>query len=144
MGPPVTIRGMKEDDLRSVFLLGRELFDANRNDPWDEASLADLLGNCIEHSLVALLGKRMAGFIITEVGPGNSARIRWMAWRPGDEDAVASPLMVALLELLSSRNLASLRVAVDSNNRQLIDITKKFGFTESKHLLIMENFFPSD
>ncbi len=144
MGTAVTIRGMSEDDLRSVFLLGEEVFGVDPNGTWNADSLAALLGRCMECSLVALRGRRIAGFVIPEAGPESSARVRWIAWRPGDEIAVASPLVEALMELLSSRRITSLRVTVDSNNPQLIDIFKKYDFTESKQLLMMEHFFPSD
>lgn len=144
MGTAVTIRGMSEVDLRGVFLLGEEVFGADPNGTWNADSLAALLGHCMECSLVALRGRRIAGFVITEAGPESSARVRWMAWRPGDEIAVASPLIEALMQLLFSRQISSLQVTVDLNNPQLIEIFKKYGFTESKQLLMMEHFFPSD
>ena len=138
----VTIRAMSEEDLRNVFLLGRELFSADREDPWEEDSLAALLGANMEHSLVAIRRKDIAGFAIPEVTPGTAARIRWVAWRPGEETAVALPLLEALIAYLSTRDTASLRITVDPDNSQLIDILRKIGFTESEHLLIMEHFFP--
>ena len=133
---------MGEDDLRGVFLLGRELFGEGDDDPWDETSLAALLAVSLEYSLVALRGKATAGFIIPELPTGRAARIRWIACREGDEIPVAAPLIEAFLAALPGISPSGVRIMIDPENFRLIELCRKFGFTELKHPLIMGNFFP--
>ncbi len=143
MGRPLEIRPMIENDLRGVFLLGRELFGKSGvvADTWNETSLAALLAVNLEHSLIAIRGKSTAGFIIPEVLPDRTVFIRWIAWREGEEITVAAPLLEIFQAALSKKHFTDVRIMTGSENLRLIELFKKFSFTELKQILIMGNFF---
>ncbi|TFH42487.1 MAG: hypothetical protein E4G96_03360 [Chrysiogenales bacterium] len=144
MGRSVEIRPMIENDLRGVFLLGRELFGEGGGDTWNETSLAGLLASNLEHSLIAIRGRSTAGFIIPEVFPNGTVCIRWIAWREGDEIPVAAPLLEAFQSSLSGKHLTAVRIMIGSENLRLIELCKNFCFTELQHILMMGNFFPKN
>jgi ribosomal protein S18 acetylase RimI-like enzyme len=150
MSRGIEIRPMRSEDLREVFLLGRELLAEHASvnaAPWNENKLAEVLASGLDLSFVAVYKKSVTGFIIgilEEGGPGSTAAITWFCSRRFDHKDVEGDLLRAFLEHLLESNFAGIRTAIPASNPELNAFFRKFGFTESKHLLIMENFPPKN
>ena len=138
------IRPMKVDDLREVFLLGRECFTTPAPmtaRAWDERTLADILAGGLEFSLVALHKKKVTGFIIARPdGRDDTVTLEWLyagtiAGGPTEEE-----LLQVFHRTISEKKYRRINVVISPENRELYAIFKKFGFTESNQLLILENF----
>ena len=144
----IEIRPMRIDDLRGVFLLGREVLPSRGTTPardWNEKNVAAVLARGLECSLVAMYKKNVAGFIIAlpeEGAPdGGAVTIQWLcagsiAARSGK--TCCAPSQLSMSEMKYPR----IRADIPAESAELYDLFRKFDFTESKHLLIMENFPP--
>jgi ribosomal protein S18 acetylase RimI-like enzyme len=140
----VEIREIRPDDMRDVFLLGSESF--SRQDgtdtvpPWNETNLAGVLSEDSSRSFVAAGKKSIDGFLIARINAPERAEILWTAVRGPEAYRVREDLYRAFRESLPG-TVSIIRVAVPGSNSEMIDFFGKFGFTDSEHVVIMENFF---
>ena len=144
MRRPVEIREIRPDDLHDVFVLGRELI--SRQDgrtllpSWNETNLSGVLSEDTTRSFVAVRKKSIQGFLIARIDTAATAEILWTGSQGPDAVRVSEDLYRAFFESLPAA-ISSIRVAVPGSNIELIDFFGKFGFTDSEHVVIMENFF---
>lgn len=144
----IEIRPMRIDDVRNVFLLGRELLPpepAAADRAWNESNLSDTLASGLDFSFIAAIKKKIAGFIIAvpdgrETGD-DAVSIAWLC-APPDAGGIRESLLNALLGKMTKKSNPRVRAHLSAENSDLYDLLQKFGFTESKHLVIMENFPP--
>ncbi|MBP7735006.1 MAG: hypothetical protein KA369_03445 [Spirochaetes bacterium] len=148
MKGPVEIRPVRIDDLRKVFLLGREFF-TRRHSPilqdWNETSLADCLAGNRGLGLVAVTKKSVAGFLIASLDEGDgvqTATIRWLCADPSRPAGLMEGLLREFKSLLAGRHIEKILIALPEGNSELIEYYRNFGFTESNRFIIMENFLP--
>ncbi|MBN2161082.1 MAG: hypothetical protein JW807_16970 [Spirochaetes bacterium] len=147
MGRRVEIRSMTIDDLRAVFLLGSRLYGNEIPESpggWSEKNLADILSENLENSFVAVQKKEIVGFLIGGIEFPDSergyARIFWLGTDENCSATAAESLMETFITGLPAAGVARISIELHDPDKELITLTKKFGFTESKHVLIMENF----
>jgi ribosomal protein S18 acetylase RimI-like enzyme len=143
----IEIRPMCIDDLRAVFILGKELPGTTGpgiTASWNEKNLAGIIADNLEISFIAIYKKIIAGFIIGALendGISNgTASILWLCVRKFEQYDVAGDLLHAFHQCLIERNVYNIKAAVAASHAELIEFYRKFGFTETKHVLIMENF----
>jgi ribosomal protein S18 acetylase RimI-like enzyme len=143
----VEIRQIRIDDLRGVFILGKELFGishAGAANSWNEKNLAEILADNMEISFVAVYKKGIVGFIIGALENGGihagKASIMWLCTGKSGQTEVAEDLLYAFQQYLFEKNIKIISAAVTDSNAELIQLYKKFGFTETNHVLIMETF----
>jgi hypothetical protein len=142
MRRPVEIREIRHDDLRGVFLLGSELLSPSCADmpvPWDAANLAGALADGMDHSLVAA-GKKIEGFLVGRPAGEGSAEILWACARGREAAVLLENLYRAFLKSLPPA-VTRIRLFLPPSSVEMIDFWGKFGFTLSKHVVIMDNFF---
>ncbi|HOT45935.1 MAG TPA: hypothetical protein PLM53_15250 [Spirochaetota bacterium] len=144
----IEIRPVRLDDLREIYLLGREVF-GNRALPfqpvWNEANLADAIAGDPGLCLVAVSKKSIAGFIIVsldESGGPSCAVIRWLCVRENSPDNLLTDMLNRLQSSLAEQKIEKIMVALPEGNSELIEYYRNFGFTESNRFIIMENFSP--
>jgi hypothetical protein len=138
---------MKIDDLRSVFLLGKELIGAEGDcpRPWNKANLAETIAGCLETSFVALYKKKVAGFLIGTAASGApAASVIWLASQRFEGIDVPGDLLLAFRHITAEKNIGKIQVSAPRSRPDLIAFYKKFGFTSSEEVLIMENFLPKN
>ncbi len=144
MRRPVEIREIRPDDLHDVFVLGRELVsrqDAGTMFPsWNETNLSRVLSEDTTRSFVAARKKAIEGFLIARIDTAATAEILWTGAHGPDAVRVSEDLYSAFIESLPAA-ISRIRVAVPGSNTELMDFFGKFGFTDSEHVVIMENFF---
>lgn len=147
MGSRAEIRGMRIDDLRAVFLLGSRLYGTGipgEAGGWNEQNLAGILSECLDTSFVAVNKKEIVGYLIAGTGHAadrpRAARIFWLGAAGTGKAAVSECLLQSFIDILRERDIDRITIKLDGRNSELIDLARKFGFTESKHVLIMENF----
>jgi hypothetical protein len=138
------IRRIRHDDLRGVFLLGGELFvPGNGGDlplAWNEAHLAGVLADDMAHSFVAAGKKSIEGFLIGRISSADTAEIVWTGARGREGARLLADLHQAFIESLPP-TVTLIRLELHESSTEMIDFFGKFGFTLSKHVVIMENFF---
>jgi hypothetical protein len=141
-------RPLREEDLRELFLLGRK-FSETRGAPflpaWDESNLADVIARDRDLCLVADLKKCVVGFLIAsldETGSIRTAVIRWLCADESKHADITSGMLNAFKSLLTGLNIEKITVALPETNAELIEYYRKFGFTDSKRFITMENFLP--
>jgi hypothetical protein len=140
------IRSMRIDDLRGVFLLGREFLPPHGHTGatgWKEQNIARVLARGLDVSFVAIYKKKIIGFLIglpedagTDAG---AVTIQWLC-APGAD--VRADLLHVFRQSVSETKYAGIRAEIPASNPELYEFFRKFDFTESEHLLIMENFPP--
>jgi hypothetical protein len=143
MRRPVEIREIRHDDLRGVFLLGSELLPPECADmpvPWDAGSLAGVLADGMDHSFVAAKKKTVEGFLVGRLTGAETAEILWTCARGREAAALLENLYHAFTKSLPPA-VTRIRVFSPSLSVEMSDFFGKFGFTLSKHVVIMENFF---
>jgi len=140
----VEILPMQADDLRDVFLLGRECFSTQATAaarPWNEQTLADVLVNGLDLSFVARYKKKLSGFLIARPdGEDDAVMIEWLCAGSITGGPTAEELLQVFQQSMSERMCGRIDIVIPIENRELYAIFKKFGFTESNQLLTMENF----
>ncbi|OHD67750.1 MAG: hypothetical protein A2W19_13035 [Spirochaetes bacterium RBG_16_49_21] len=142
----IAIRGLELDDLRKVFLLGNELFQKDNafTRPWDEKTLAGVLASDRELSSVAVAGKELAGFLIGAVhgrdADNRLAEIIWLGVQRRHIQELAPALLESFITRCAERMIEKIRFQVFASDPELIEICRKFNFTQIEHLLIMESF----
>lgn len=149
MKRPLEIRPVREDDLRPLYLLGREFF--KNQDPlfmpaWNESNLADVIARGRDLALVAIAKKKPVGFLIAsleETDGHTEAVIRWLCADESKNPGLYAGLLAAFTDTLSGRTIKKITIALPETNAELIDYFRNNGFTDSKHFIIMENFLHS-
>jgi ribosomal protein S18 acetylase RimI-like enzyme len=148
MGRP-TLRAMRMEDLRSVFILGTDLFAGRGSETafsWNERDLAGILAGSLDLCVVAIQKKTMAGFCIgtiLHVGGAPTGRVLWLGVREDPRrGGLASDLLSAFVDNLSGKSVNRVTMAVSSFDKEIISAIDKIGFTERGHVLIMEALFP--
>ncbi|MBN1496585.1 MAG: hypothetical protein JXA07_07440 [Spirochaetes bacterium] len=140
----VEIRPMQADDLREVFLLGRECFSTQATAAarvWNERTLADVLASGLDLSFVARYKKKVSGFLIARPdGEDDAVMIEWLCAGYISDGPTAEELLQVFQQSMSERMCVRIDVVIPRENQELSAIFKKFGFTESNQQLIMENF----
>lgn len=140
------IRPMRIDDLRDVFLLGRDVLPSagrTADRGWNERDLAELLVRGLDVSLVAICKKRVAGFLIAfpeDAESGGAVTVRWLCASPFHGAGVREDLLNAFRQSMAERNCPLIRAEVSAGDADFYEFFRKFGFTESEHLIMMENF----
>jgi ribosomal protein S18 acetylase RimI-like enzyme len=142
----VEIRPIRIEDLRDVFILGKELLETAgpTATSWSEINLAEIIVDNLEISFVAVYKKTIMGFIIGALGnegiDADTAYIKWHCARRLDQSDLTGELLHALQQCLVEKNIKKIKAEATASNVELIEFYRKFGFTEKEHLLIMENF----
>jgi ribosomal protein S18 acetylase RimI-like enzyme len=142
----VEIRPVRIDDLRGVFILGKELFGTAGpvTTSWSELNLAEIIADNFEISFVAVYKKIIAGFIIGTIENDGindgTASILWLCVRRFEQYDIAGDLLHAFHQCLIEKNVYTIKTEVATSQAELIEFYRKFGFTETEHVLIMENF----
>jgi hypothetical protein len=140
----VEIRMIRPDDLRDVFVLGLEFFPGqDGRSPilsWNETNLAAVLAEDISLSLVAARKNSIEGFLIARNDNPGRVEILWIAARGPEAVRVRDDLCQAFIDGLPE-TISRIRVTVPASNPEMMDFFGKFGFTDSEHVVIMENFF---
>jgi ribosomal protein S18 acetylase RimI-like enzyme len=151
MKQKVEIRPVRIDDLRDLFIMGKErLGDAHADSAhsWNEKNLAEIIAGNLEISFVAVYKKTVMGFIIGDLeNSGTNTReaaVKWLCVRKSGDNDLAGALLHAFQQCLREKNINKIRLAVSASNAELIELYQKFGFTESEHVLTMENFLPKN
>jgi hypothetical protein len=143
MRRPIEIRGIRHEDLRGVFLLGSELFAPGGGDlplAWNEIHLAGVLAEDMSHSFVAAGKKSIDGFLVGRVPDADSAEIIWTGARGRETALLFTDLYHAFVSSLPD-TITRIQLYLPASSTEMIDFFEKFGFTDSKHVVIMENFF---
>ncbi|HOD13233.1 MAG TPA: hypothetical protein PK307_00490 [Spirochaetota bacterium] len=140
----VEIRKIRPDDLHDVFVLGLEFFPGqDGRSPilsWNETNLAAVLADDLSLSLVAARKNSIEGFLIARIDNPGRAGILWIAARGPEAVRIRNDLCQAFIDGLPE-TITRIRVAVPESNPEMMDFFGKFGFTDSEHVVIMENFF---
>jgi hypothetical protein len=140
----IEIRQMRIDDLRQVFLMGRDHYHVHAPGParpWNEKNMSDVVADHLDSSFVAWYKKDLMGLLIGAVDSQHAtAKIIWMAAREFGGVNILGELYAAFLQSIQNRNIDKIQIEVVKSDNELIDFCNKFGFTESKDTLIMENF----
>jgi len=151
MKQKVEIRPVRIDDLRDLFIMGKErLGDAPADSArsWNEKNLAEIIADNLEISFVAVYKKTIVGCIIGALDNcGMNAReaaIEWLCVRKSGDNDLAGGLLYAFQQCLREKNINKIRVNVPVSSAELIELYQKFGFTETEHVLTMENFLPKN
>ena len=143
----VEIRPICVDDLRNLFMTGKErcgYLSGACAISWNEKNLAEIIADNPELSVAAFYKKTITGFIIGALENGGTAAVKWLwAEKPADND-IAGRLLHAFQQCLKEKNINKIRVSVTESSSELIELFLKFGFTETEHVLIMENFLPKN
>jgi hypothetical protein len=141
------IRPMRIDDLREVFILGKELLNACAGwpPPWNEASLAETIAGCLETSFVAVYKRKVAGFLIgSAVSGAPAACVIWLASRHFEGIDVTGDLFLSFRRIAMEKNIGRIQINTPRSRPDLIAFCEKFGFTSSEEVLMMENFLPKN
>jgi|RifCSP16_2_1023846.scaffolds.fasta_scaffold214861_1 ribosomal protein S18 acetylase RimI-like enzyme len=143
----VEIRPIRIDDLRGVFILGTDRFGIARADAavsWNEKNLAEIIADNPEVSFVAVYKRGIVGFIIGALGNSGIhagiASIMWFCTAKSGQTDVAAELFRAFQQCLFEKNIKKINASAAVSNAELIELYKKFGFTETEQVLIMETF----
>lgn len=144
MRRPVEIREIRPADLHDVFVLGREMIPGHDGNnmllPWNETNLAGVLSEVGSRSFVAARKKAIEGFLVARITNSSNAEIIWTAARGPEAARIRENLYRALINSLPEA-ISRIMVSVPGSNTELIGFFGKFGFTDSEHVIIMENFF---
>lgn len=144
MRRPVEIREIRPADLHDIFVLGREMIPGHDGNntllPWNETNLAGMLSEVGSRSFVAARKKAIEGFLVARITSSGNAEIIWTAARGPEAARIRENLYQALINSLPEA-ISRIMVAVPGSNTELIGFFGKFGFTDSEHVIIMENFF---
>lgn len=144
----VEIRPLRIDDLREIYLRGREFLAPGRSLfrlAWNETNLADALAVDPGLSLVALTKKSVAGFLIASLeqeGGLQTATIRWLCADPSGPAGLMDGLLREFVSSVAGRHIDKIMIALPEDHAELIQYYRNFGFTESNRFIIMENFSP--
>ncbi len=142
----IEIRPVRVDDLRGIYLLGRDVFVSRSSfftPPWNEANLADAVAGDPGLSLVAASKKSIAGFIIVSLDESDGppcAVIRWVCLRENKPTGLLTDMLRTLQSALAERKIEKMVIALPGENSDLIEYYRNFGFTESNRFIMMENF----
>ncbi len=138
----VTVRKMVIDDLRRVFQLG-ELLSGSREQGrrvWTEQNLVEAIAGEIGLSVVAVRKKQLLGFLIgcMEQGEKPAARIIRLGIREDFKNSgIEREMIKTFRESAVSGNAGTMRAEIDAEDTDLLEIFKKFGFTEIKDKITM-------
>ena len=123
MKQKVEIRPIRIDDLRNVFIMGRERFGtahAGTASSWNEKNLAEIITGNPDLSFVAAYKKGIAGFIIGYLEDDGlndrTAAVKWLCVGKSERNDVAGNLVLALQQCLREKNINKIRVAVSTSS----------------------------
>ncbi len=138
----VTLRKMEIDDLRKVFQMGELLFGSREpgRRGWTEENLVEDVADEIGLSVAAVRKKQLLGFLIGRIEQGKkpAALITWLGVRDDFKNSGIEKEMIRIFrESAAAKNAGCVRVEIDTKNRELLEIFKKFGFTEIKDKITM-------
>jgi hypothetical protein len=144
----VEIRPVRINDLREIYLLGSEFFAPHHHpfpQAWNEETLADAIADDPGLSLVAIIKKCVAGFLIASLDEGGAIRtaaIRWFCAPPSRPASLKDELLHEFASTIALSQIDKIIITLPDDNSELIEYFRNFGFTDSKRFIIMENFLP--
>ncbi len=134
----IKIRTMEIDDLAQVFHLGERLFthdeSPNLYRTWDEYEVAEFFTSEPENCLVAALGGKIVGFLLsTIIDKRKSAwKYGYLVWIGVDDrhqgKRIGSRLYKEFLSLMEEEHVRMLLVDIDAENEEGYRFFKKQGF----------------
>jgi len=108
--------------------------------PWSAENLADVLAADMDRSFVAAGKKAVEGFLIGRVAGEATAEILWTCARGREAVRHLENLYQSFVKSLPAA-VTRIRACMASSDGEMMDFFGKFGFTLSKHIVIMDNFF---
>ncbi len=142
------IRPVRIEDLREIYLRGREFLAPHRSpsrQAWNETNLADALVGDPGLSLVATIKKKIVGFLIASLeqeGALQTATIRWLCADPSGPAGLTDRLLREYISMITERRIDKIMITLPEDHAEIIEYYRNFGFTESNRFIIMENFSP--
>lgn len=131
MGRSITVRAFQRRDLNRILEIERASFGA---DAWPQDAFLECWQECPDLFLVALYGRRIAGYSIAQTG-----------WRGGELDSIAvdpwyrsrgaaKALLNCTIVKLRAKHVRILRLMVSTTNASAIQFYLSYGFVRVRRV----------
>ena len=136
---------MSINDLGTVFDLGSKyILKSGADSPdWNAKNLSDILSNSLDLSFIAVRKKDILGFLIGTNSENKSYNILWLlVMEKYKEKGIEDALYNYLLNEISALSINKIVVQIKDNKDELINLYKKYGFTETNQISTLEHNLP--
>ena len=145
MKPAPEIRSIEIDDLASLFVFGKIIFnDPDRFVyPWDEYSVSETIWRSMNRSLIAVSKNKIVGTLIAFYhgvdDKPREAEVRWFGADDSDEGKQSIPLLIeAFVEIARYDRIPSIKLLLPAASADIREQLLLRGFLETGEHVIMK------